>query len=106
LHTLVLQSECVEDDDCTINQLELHILWPCEVSCVLESANGTEVGSCDSSEFLRLVKACRLIDRLSSIKEWFKAEDLTQDAFKAKIAGFTVAVFGFLACPAIVTAVL
>jgi len=106
LDALVLQAESVVDNDGSIDQLELHIHGPSNLSRVLEFASCTEVGSCDSNEFLRLVKACRLIDRLSSIKEWFKAEDLTQDAFKAKIAGFTVAVFGFLACPAIVTAVL
>lgn len=106
LDALVLQAESVVDNDGSIDQLELHIHRPSNLSRVLEFASCTEVGSCDSNEFLRLVKACRLIDRLSSIKERFKAEDLTQDAFKAKIAGITAAVSGFLAGSAIITAVL
>lgn len=32
LHTLIVQSELRVDNCGTINQLELHILWPCKVS--------------------------------------------------------------------------
>jgi len=92
LDALVLQAESVVDNDGSVDQLELHIHGPCNLSRVLEFANCTEVGSCDSRELLRLVKARRLVGRLSGIKQWLKAEDLAQDAFKAEIAHFTIAV--------------
>jgi len=75
----------------TENQFKKHILWPCNFTSILENALSTEVGSCDSSEFLRLVNARCFVLIVILFEHWFEAEYLAQYALKAEVTLVAIA---------------
>lgn len=83
LYARLLQSERPVGLLRSIDQLQLHILWPC-LSCIFKSAIHTVTGSCGPSDLSWLINGCRLVI-IIRIKEWFKSENFTEDAPEAKI---------------------
>lgn len=75
----------------TENQFKKHILWPCNFTSIFENALGTEVGSCDSSEFLRLVNARCFVLIVTLFEKWLEAEYLAQYALKAEVILIAIA---------------
>lgn len=75
----------------TENQFKKHILWPCNFTSIFENALGTEVGSSDSSEFVRLVNTLCIVFIITFVGHWFEAKYLAQYALKAEVILIAIA---------------